>query len=175
MIHNCNTVWLRWIILSMTACVAIQIFKQHWTHMHIHEMTWSRRQATTLPMCTISKHERRGCLKSGNIYQLSTKPYKIWHKIPTGLVESCAIIIWKNESWDNPSTNTRWGKQYLQNRVFRTAFWKQCFENTVVETMLFLRGSGTPDTVTGCHVKDPIALRHTLSDALPIWNWEKTN
>ena len=44
----------------------------------------------------------RGCLRSGSIYQSSTKIYKMWYKIPTRLVESCAIIIWKNEFWDSP-------------------------------------------------------------------------
>ena len=29
--------------------------------------------------------------------EVFTKTYKMWHKIPTRLVESCAIFIWKNE------------------------------------------------------------------------------
>jgi hypothetical protein len=30
-----------------------------------------------------------------------------------------------------------------------------------------IKGSGTPDAVTGCHFTGPVALRHTLSSALP--------
>jgi len=30
-----------------------------------------------------------------------------------------------------------------------------------------IKQSGTPDTVTGCHFTGPVALRHTLSSALP--------
>jgi hypothetical protein len=30
-----------------------------------------------------------------------------------------------------------------------------------------IKGSGTPDAVTGCHFTGPVALRHILSDVLP--------